>query len=70
MHRSGVRGPVAASLGNRPPTGNPHEGSPRSVRAAVRRRAAWRRDVIVWTTVIAATAALLTAVLWGAYMLV
>jgi hypothetical protein len=70
MHRSGLRGPVPPSLGSRASTGNPYEGSSRSVRTAVRRRAARRRDLIAWTIVIAATAALLTAVLWGAYMLV
>jgi hypothetical protein len=70
MHRPDIRGPVPAALHNRPPTGAPHGGSSRSVRAAVRRRAVRRRDTIAWTTVIAATAALLTAVLWGAYVLV
>jgi hypothetical protein len=40
------------------------------VRAAVRRRAARRRDLMAWITLIAATGALLTVVLWGAYMLI
>jgi hypothetical protein len=70
MHRSGARGSVAASLDNRPPIANPQGRSSHGVRAAVRRRAARRRDMIAWTTVIAATGALLMAVLWGAYLLI
>jgi hypothetical protein len=69
MHRSGARGSVAA-LDNRPPIARPQGRSSHSVRAAVRGRVARRRDMIAWITVIAATAALLMSVLWGAYLLV